>query len=131
MNKNNFPRNFFWGGATSASQVEGAYDLFGRGLSKLDYLTVGSKVLPRMFTVKNEYGRITQLPQFAEIPQNAEPILEGGIYYPNHQAIDFYHHFKEDIRLFAEMGFKIFRLSISLDSQKIITWSGAQHLRCQ
>lgn len=34
-------------------------------------------------------------------------------YYPSHKAIDFYHHYKEDIRLFGEMGFKVFRLSIA------------------
>lgn len=36
-----------------------------------------------------------------------------GKNYPNHSAIDFYHHYKEDIKLMAEMGFKAFRTSIA------------------
>lgn len=34
-------------------------------------------------------------------------------YFPSHQAVDFYHHYKEDIALMGEMGFKTFRLSIA------------------
>ena len=41
------------------------------------------------------------------------PVIEQGAYYPSHQAIDFYHHYKEDIALFGEMGFTCFRLSIN------------------
>ena len=33
-------------------------------------------------------------------------------FYPSHESIDFYHRYKEDIKLFAEMGFKCFRTSI-------------------
>lgn len=113
MNKKSFPKNFLWGGATSAAQIEGAYNVFGRGLSKLDYLKAGSKVLPRMYTVKTKDGEIVDLPQFAEVPVGSQPLLDAKNYFPNHQAIDFYNHFREDIRLFAEMGFKTFRLSIS------------------
>ncbi len=39
-------------------------------------------------------------------------VLEG-YRYPNHEAVDFYSHYKEDIALFAEMGFKCFRTSIA------------------
>lgn len=41
------------------------------------------------------------------------PTIEPDGYYPNHDGIDFYHRYKEDISLFAEMGFKVFRLSIA------------------
>lgn len=85
------PENFLWGGAVAANQVEGAFDADGKGLSVSDVLTAGTKDRPR---------RITDG-------------IEPGAYYPNHVAIDFYHHYQEDIRLFAEMGFKCFRTSIS------------------
>lgn len=51
--------------------------------------------------------------QGACIPIGAKGILKEGYYYPSHNATDFYHHYKEDIALFAEMGFKVYRLSIS------------------
>ena len=50
---------------------------------------------------------------FSRIPEGASYAVLDGYYYPNHKAIDFYHHYKEDIALFAEMGFKMFRMSIS------------------
>ena len=83
--------NFLWGGALAAHQVEGAYREGGKGLSIADVMTAGSHQTPR---------RITQ------------GILEGE-YYPNHNGIDFYHHYKEDIDLFAEMGFHCLRTSIA------------------
>ncbi|RHH05526.1 6-phospho-beta-glucosidase, partial [Coprobacillus sp. AM18-4LB-d2] len=39
-------------------------------------------------------------------------VVEGK-YYPNHVGIDFYGHYKEDIAMFADMGFKCFRTSIA------------------
>ncbi|MCZ0717589.1 glycoside hydrolase family 1 protein [Aerococcus sp. YH-aer221] len=81
-----FPENFLWGGATAANQLEGAYDVDGKGLSVQDVTPDGGM------------GPITDGPT----PDNLK--LE---------AVDFYHHYKEDIVLFAEMGFKVFRLSIA------------------
>lgn len=86
-----FPKNFLWGGAVAANQCEGAYLEDGKGLSDADMLKGGNVKTPRMFS----------------------PEIEQGVYYPSHQAIDFYHHYKEDIALFGEMGFKCFRLSIN------------------
>ena len=86
-----FPANFLWGGATAANQLEGAWNEDGKGPSTSDMLTAGTHTIPRRIT---------------------ETILEGE-YYPNHQGIDFYHRYKEDIRLFAEMGFRVFRMSIA------------------
>lgn len=86
-----FLENFLWGGATAANQFEGAWDVDGKGVSTADMCTGGSHKVPR---------RITK-------------VIEEGTYYPSHEAIDFYHHYKEDIALFAEMGFKTFRLSIA------------------
>lgn len=84
-------KDFLWGGAVAAHQVEGAYRAGGKGLSIADVMTAGSKTVPR---------RITDG-------------IEEGCYYPNHEGIRFYEHYKEDIRMFAEMGFKCFRTSIA------------------
>ena len=86
----NFPENFLWGGAVAANQCEGAYNVDGKGLSVQDLLPKG--------IAGERRGVITKEPT----PDNLK--LEG---------IDFYHHYKEDIKLFAEMGFKVFRTSIA------------------
>lgn len=85
------PKNFLWGGAVAAHQLEGAWNVDGKGPSVADVMTVGSAEMPREIT---------------------DGVLPGKNY-PNHSAIDFYHHYKEDIKLFAEMGFKAFRTSIA------------------
>ena len=91
MSNSVFPEGFLWGGATAANQFEGAWDVDGKGPSTSDMLSGGTHTVAR---------RITRT-------------IEEGIHYPSHEAIDFYHRFKEDIALFAEMGFKTFRFSIN------------------
>lgn len=91
MKKLTLPKDFLWGGAVAAHQVEGGWNKGGKGPSICDVLTGGAHGVPR------------------EITQQVEP----GKYYPNHDAVDFYGHYKEDIQLFAEMGFKCFRTSIA------------------
>ncbi|WP_440897614.1 6-phospho-beta-glucosidase [Amphibacillus sp. Q70] len=86
-----FPNDFMWGGAVAAHQIEGAYNVDGKGLSIADVMTGGSNSKAREIT---------------------EGILPGH-YYPNHEAIDFYHRYKEDIKLFKELGLKAFRTSIN------------------
>ncbi|MDR0921126.1 MAG: 6-phospho-beta-glucosidase [Lactobacillales bacterium] len=88
---NRFPKNFLWGGAVAAHQVEGAWDVDGKGVSIADVMTAGSNHQKRKIT---------------------DGIIPGENY-PNHEAIDFYHRYPEDIALFAEMGFKCFRTSIA------------------
>ena len=83
--------NFLWGGAVAANQCEGAWNVDGKGVSCADLCTGGSRTTSK---------RITRA-------------VEEGTFYPSHEAIDFYHHYKEDIALFAEMGFKCFRFSIA------------------
>ena len=85
------PKNFLWGGAVAAHQLEGAWDADGKGPSVSDVLTGGSSGVMRRIT------------------DGVQP----GEYYPNHDGIDFYHTFREDIALMAEMGFKCFRTSIA------------------
>ncbi|WP_042461591.1 6-phospho-beta-glucosidase [Neobacillus dielmonensis] len=95
MTKTTFPEGFLWGGAIAANQAEGAYLEGGKGLTTVDLLPTGKKRW--------------------EIAQgNLESFQpEEGEFYPSHEAIDFYHRYKEDIALFAKMGFKALRLSIS------------------
>ena len=86
-----FRPDFLWGGATAANQCEGAWNLDGKGPSIPDLLTGGNKDCPRRLT----------------------PQLEAGAFYPSHEAVDFYHHYREDIALAQEMGFRVFRMSVS------------------
>ena len=87
-----FPKGFLWGGAVAAHQLEGGWQEGGKGVSVADVMTAGAHGVPRQIT--------------------AEGVIEGKNY-PNHEAIDFYHRFKEDIALLGEMGFKCFRTSIA------------------
>ena len=89
--KRTLSKNFLWGGAVAAHQLEGAYNEDGKGLSIADFMTLGSHDHPRKLT----------------------DTIENDQYYPNHLGNDFYHHYKEDIKLMAEMGFKAFRTSIA------------------
>jgi 6-phospho-beta-glucosidase len=108
-----FPKNFFWGGATAANQCEGAYDEGGRSLAETDIATAGS-VSQRRYATYEVDGRIVAVPAMSHLPpQGARPAILKDRYYPNHVAVDFYHHYKEDIRSFGEMGMKMFRMSIS------------------
>lgn len=81
-----FPKEFLWGGATAANQCEGAWNEDGKGASIQDYMPHG----------------IMQGP--SEVIDEHNLKLKG---------IDLYHHYKEDIALFAEMGFKVYRMSIA------------------
>ncbi|MEG9298203.1 6-phospho-beta-glucosidase [Mangrovibacillus sp. Mu-81] len=96
MEKYQFQKGFLWGGATAANQIEGGFHEGNKGLNIADVLPGGKGRL-----------NILQSPGF-----NFE-IDEETYSYPNHEAIDFYHRYKEDIALFAEMGFKVFRMSIA------------------
>lgn len=108
-----FPKDFLWGGATAANQCEGAYDTDGRGLARTDVTTAGTNTKMRAVTYRLPDGSVGETSSFGKMPKGAKGAILPGVYYPNHEGIDFYHHYKEDIRLFAEMGFKIYRMSIS------------------
>ena len=86
-----FRSDFLWGGATAANQYEGAWDVDGKGASVPDHCTNGSHEHPKRVTAE----------------------FEPGTLYPSREATDFYHHYKEDIALAAEMGFKVFRMSVN------------------
>lgn len=109
-----FRKDFLWGGATAANQCEGAYNIDGRGLAMTDVTTAGSVSTPRYITYIDKDGKPGKFNFMQErLPKGAKYAVLDGYYYPNHDGIDFYHRYKEDIKLFAEMGFKIFRMSIS------------------
>ena len=109
-----FPKDFLWGGATAANQIEGGYDEGGKGLSVTDVQTAGDLKTPRYLTysLDGKKGKVVSL-LGGGLPKGAKGKVYDDEYYPNHVAIDFYHHYKEDIKLFAEMGFKTFRMSIA------------------
>lgn len=90
-----FPKDFLWGGATAANQCEGGFDLDGRGLANVDLCPAGED---RGAVITGELKMF----EFDDVHK-----------YPAKKGIDFYHNYKEDIKLFAEMGFKVYRMSIA------------------
>ena len=108
-----FPKGFLWGGATAANQYEGGYNEGGRGLANSDFITAGSHTEPRKIYYRDADGNVDFITLGESMPSGCEPILKDGTYYPAHKATDFYHHYKEDIALFGEMGFKCYRFSIA------------------
>lgn len=110
-----FSDSFLWGGDISAAQCEGAWDEDGRAPTETDYMTIGGAGEPRQITFRNPDGSFGRMPIMitGKIPDGATYATQEGVHYPNRKAIDFYHHYKEDIALFAEMGFKALNLTIS------------------
>ena len=112
-----FPKGFLWGGATAANQYEGGWDEGGRGPALTDFTTGGTNTEARKVTWIGKDGKphvSDCVPHDDTLPEGADhyAVLDGYLY-PNHEGTDFYHHWKEDIAMFAEMGFKMFRMSIS------------------
>ena len=87
--------DFLWGGATAANQCEGGYKEGGRGLSNVDIIPIGED------RKKICSGKM-KMYDFKE-----------GYFYPAKESIDMYNYYMEDIKMFAEMGFKCYRMSIS------------------
>jgi 6-phospho-beta-glucosidase len=81
-----FPDGFLWGGASSANQIEGGFAEGGKGVSVQDVLPQGSRG-PR-----------------SDVP------LESNL---KLVAVDFYHRYAEDIAMFAEMGYTVYRFSMA------------------
>ncbi len=88
-------KDFLWGGATAANQCEGGWQEGGRGMALVDVIPYGENRMPIMKGQMN----------YRDLPKDSV--------YPGREAIDLYGHFKEDIALFAEMGFKCYRFSFS------------------
>ncbi len=103
MTKKSFPKNFLWGGAVAACQIEGAFDKDGRGLSTSDIHAFDPEL--NRSNIKKEGGGT-----LAEIKFAATDCTN---YYPKRFGIDFYHTYKKDLALLKELGLKAFRTSIS------------------
>ena len=101
--KNVFPDNFLWGGATAANQCEGGWNEGGKGLSVADCTTYKAHVSNDDY--KGQHAISSQDVEIAMSCQDTK-------IYPKRHGIDFYHHYKEDLDLFAQMGFKVLRVSI-------------------
>ena len=95
MSNKRFPDNFLWGGATSAGQYEGAFDLDGRGRSQLDYFVFVEKMNRERESCE------LNLAQYLAYKDHDE------YNFPFRRGVDFYHRYKEDIALLAEMGLNI------------------------
>ncbi len=90
-----FSKGFLWGGASAANQCEGGIEEGGRGLANVDVCPAGED-------------------RSAVITGHKKMLRMDGYHkYPAAEAVDFYHRFREDIRLFGEMGFKVYRMSIA------------------
>ena len=96
-----FPAGFLWGGATAANQLEGAWNVDGKGLTTAEVVKKAKN--HQEFSM----NAVTKETLAAAIADKTDKL------YPKRRGIDFYHRYKEDIALFAEMGFKAFRLSIA------------------
>lgn len=90
-----FRKDFLWGGATAANQLEGGYKQDGRGLANVDVAPIGED---RRAIISGEMKHLD---------------FDDEHFYPAKEAIDHYNRYKEDIALFGEMGFKTYRLSIA------------------
>ncbi|MEB5950367.1 glycoside hydrolase family 1 protein [Enterococcus innesii] len=104
MTKTTFPKDFLWGGAIAANQVEGGWNLGGKGLSVADVATYKPHV-----DVKNYAAHMSVT---VDTVKEAMADQTDAVY-PKRRGIDFYHRYPEDLALFAEMGFKVLRLSIA------------------
>lgn len=91
MNQQIFPKNFLWGASTAASQCEGAWNIDGKGETILDHMTNGDHDNPRRITLD----------------------IDPNFTYPSQWGCKQYERFEEDVKLFAEMGLKTYRMSIN------------------
>ena len=99
-----FPEGFLWGGATAANQVEGGWKEGGKGISVSDCARHHLDVDVENYKAHNH---ITS--------KDIEEALasDDDSLYPKRHGSQFYYHYKEDIKMFAEMGFKVYRVSIA------------------
>lgn len=105
MTKKEFPKGFLWGGATAANQFEGGFLEGGKGLSVADVVKSRLHIDVTNYEKHNEMTSQDVLDGIKDLDNLKD--------YPKRHGSDFYHHYKEDIALLGEMGFKVFRLSIA------------------
>lgn len=93
---------FLWGGAIAANQVEGAWDEGGRGISVAD-VALGR----RAGDDYHDMHRVTEADIRAALADTGDRLR------PKRRGIDLYHRYRSDVELFAELGIKVLRLSVS------------------
>ena len=108
-----FPKNFLWGGSISAAQAEGGWNEGGKSPVQIDFGDAGSPAGPRRIHYRNADGSRGVMLQFDHLPEGARYELFDDVHYTNHVGSDFYHRYKEDIALYAELGLKSFNTTIS------------------
>lgn len=112
----NFPQDMLWGSASSDMQYEGGFAEGGKLPTTHDFITAGTSQHPRKLTYRMPDGSVgradVQVGRDNSVPPEGVPVILENEYYPSHQAVDFYHRYKEDIRLLAEMGLTCMRFSI-------------------
>ena len=109
-----FKKDFLWGGDISATQIEGAWNVDGKSPTEPDYYLGGNRDTLRYAYYRDKDGKVGKVMQYSgQLPKGAKYILKDGAIYPNHFASGFYDHYKEDIALLAEMGFKALNLTVS------------------
>ena len=104
---------FLWGGSISAAQCEGAWDEDGKSPVQVDFGDPGTTYDRRYIHYLNADGSRGKMRQFDLLPKGAKYVLFDDVRYTNHVGIDFYHRYKEDIAMLAEMGFTTFNTTIS------------------
>ncbi|WP_279365904.1 glycoside hydrolase family 1 protein [Microbacterium testaceum] len=98
------PDGFLWGGALAANQAEGAWNEGGRGPAVSDVSKYRPNVDPREYAVHHQHT----------LESIAAAMADDDIaFFPKRRGIDFYHRYREDLALFAEMGFSVLRVSIA------------------
>ncbi len=108
-----FPDKFLWGGSISAAQCEGGWDEGGKSPVQVDFGDPGTTTDRRYIHYLNADGTRGKMRQFEHLPKGAKYQIFDDVRYTNHVAIDFYHRYKEDIALLAEMGFTTFNTTVS------------------
>lgn len=97
-----FPNDFLWGGALAANQMEGAYDVDGKGLCVADINEFEDDI-----DIKDKQNEEVTQAYIEEALKSKDKI------FPKRWGIDFYHTYKEDLKLLAELGLKLIRTSIN------------------
>ncbi len=108
----NYPFKMYWGSASADFQYEGGFNEGKRGLITHDIVTDGSYTTPRRLTYRLPDGTLGSVAYRESFPEGAVGCIHDHVYYPSHNAVDFYHHYKEDIKLLAEMGLSMMRFGI-------------------
>ncbi|OCN04435.1 beta-glucosidase [Erysipelotrichaceae bacterium MTC7] len=102
QNNQGFPKDFLWGGAVAANQAEGAWDVDGKGWCIADI----NEFRDDIALEKKSNAEVTT----AYVKEAMESTTR---IFPKRWGIDFYHTYKEDLKLLAELGLKTFRTSIN------------------